>query len=159
MAFTDFPDQAQGIALLQRSLERGRLGHAYLFTGHSLDELEALARTLAKTLNCQQAVKSGGIATDCCDACLNCRKVDHETHADVHWVRPESKTRVVTIDQMRDLMQQIQLKPTEAEYKVAVILAADRMNEKAANAFLKTLEEPPPKSVLILLTTEPQRIL
>jgi DNA polymerase-3 subunit delta' len=159
MAFTDFPDQAQGIALLQRSLERGRLGHAYLFTGHSLDELEALARTLAKTLNCLQPVKSGGIATDCCDECLNCRKVDHETHADVHWVRPESKTRVVTIDQMRDLMQQIQLKPSEAEYKVAVILAADRMNEKAANAFLKTLEEPPPKSVLILLTTEPQRIL
>src|SRR5439155_26460972 len=80
-------------------------------------------------------------------------------HADVHWVRPESKTRVITVDQIRDLMQEINLKPTEAEFKVAVIVAADRLNEKAANAFLKTLEEPPAKSILILLTTEPQRIL
>jgi DNA polymerase-3 subunit delta' len=60
---------------------------------------------------------------------------------------------------MRDLMQVIHLKPTEAEYKVAGIVAADRMNEKAANAFLKTLEEPPANSLLILLTTEPQRML
>jgi DNA polymerase-3 subunit delta' len=60
---------------------------------------------------------------------------------------------------MRDLMQEIHLKPNEAEYKVAVIEAADRLNVQAANAFLKTLEEPPAKSILILLTTEPQRIL
>src|SRR5204863_2372303 len=69
------------------------------------------------------------------------------------------KSRVITIEQIRDLMQEINLKPTEAEYTVAVIVAADRLHEKAANAFLKTLEEPPAKSILILLTTEPQRIL
>jgi DNA polymerase-3 subunit delta' len=74
-------------------------------------------------------------------------------------VRPESKSRVIIIDQMRDLMQTIFLKPTEAEYKVAVIVGADRLNPQAANAFLKTLEEPPPRSVLILLSTEPGRIL
>jgi DNA polymerase-3 subunit delta' len=66
---------------------------------------------------------------------------------------------VVTVEQMRDLMQQIQLKPTEAEFKVAVIAGADRLNAQAANAFLKTLEEPPSNSVLILLSTEPSRIL
>jgi DNA polymerase-3 subunit delta' len=60
---------------------------------------------------------------------------------------------------MRDLMHEINLKPTEAEYKVAVIVAADRLNVQAANAFLKTLEEPPPKSILILLSTDPQRLL
>ncbi len=147
--------------LLQRSLERGRLGHAYLFVGHDLGELEALARTLAKVLNCQKPVRAsaGGLPTDCCDRCLSCQKIDHETHADVHWIRPESKLRVVTIDQMRDLMHEVNLKPTEAEYKAGVIVAADRMNVQAANAFLKTLEEPPPKSVLVLLTTEPQRLL
>src|SRR5207245_9061542 len=69
------------------------------------------------------------------------------------------KSSVITSDQMRELMQAIFLKPTEAEYKVAVIVAADRLNIQAANAFLKTLEEPPAKSVLILLTTEPQRLL
>ena len=159
MAFKDFSAQSQGVQLLQRSLARGRLGHAYLFTGHQLEELEKLARTLAKTLNCQHPVKTAGIATDCCDECLSCKKIAHENHADIHWARPESKSRVITIDQTRDLMQQIQLKPTEAQFKVAVIVGADRLNPQAANAFLKTLEEPPPKSVLILLTTEPSRIL
>ncbi|MFZ1073351.1 MAG: hypothetical protein WAO21_07930 [Verrucomicrobiia bacterium] len=159
MAFKQFPKQMQGVQLLQRSLARGRLGHAYLFAGHQLEELESLARTLAKTLNCLKPVKTGGVATDCCDECLMCRKIDNDTHADMHWVRPESKSRVVTIEQMRELMREIQLKPTGAEYKVAIITAADRLNNQAANAFLKTLEEPPAKSVLILLTTEPQRIL
>ena len=102
-----------------------------------------LARTLAKTLNCQQPVKTDGVATDCCDECLNCRKIDHDTHADVHWARPESKSRIVTVEQMRELMREMQLKPTEAEYKVAIIAGADRLNAQAANAFLKTLEEPP----------------
>jgi DNA polymerase III subunit delta' len=159
MAFKNFPKSSQGVQLLQRSLARGRLGHAYLFTGHRLEELELLARTLAKTLNCLKPVKTGGVATDCCDECPSCRKIDSETHVDIHWARPESKSRIVTVEQMRDLMREIQLKPTEAEYKVAIIAAADRLNAQAANAFLKTLEEPPGKSVLILLSTEPQRIL
>jgi DNA polymerase-3 subunit delta' len=161
MAFSDFPEQRQAVELLQRSLERGRLGHAYLFTGHQIGELTALARTLAKTLNCAQPIRRSpsGPAVDCCDQCLNCRKIDGAGHADVHWVRPESKSRVITIDQMRSLMQEIHLKPNEAEYKVAVIEAADRLNVQAANAFLKTLEEPPPKSILVLLTTDVSRIL
>src|SRR5439155_5355387 len=142
-------------------LERGRLGHAYLFSGPSMDELEVLARMLAQTLNCQQPPRRGasGMPLDCCDRCLSCRKINAENHPDVQWIRPESKTRIITIDQMRELIQAINLKPTEALCKVAVIVAADRLNVQAANAFLKTLEEPPPKSVLILLSTEPQRIL
>jgi DNA polymerase-3 subunit delta' len=159
MAFKDFPKQTQGVQLLQRSLARGRLGHAYLFTGDQLDELELLARTLAKTLNCQNPVKIQGTANDCCDECLTCRKIENSTHADIHWTRPESKSRIITVEQMRGLMQQIQLKPTETGYKVAIIVGADRLNPQAANAFLKTLEEPPAKSILILLSTEPSRIL
>jgi DNA polymerase-3 subunit delta' len=159
MAFKNFPRQTQGVQLLQRSLARGRLGHAYLFTGDSLEELELLARALAKTLNCSNPVRIKNVATDCCNECLTCRKIDGETHADIHWARPESKSRVITVEQMRDLMQQIQLKPNEAEYKISIIAGADRLNPQAANAFLKTLEEPPPKSILILLSTEPSRIL
>jgi len=161
MSFADFPAQQDVVQLLQRSLERGRLGHAYLFSGVELGELEAVARTLAKTLNCEKPPRSssGGLALDSCDACLNCRKVDSENHPDVLWVRPESKLRVITIDQMRDLMQTVHLKPTQAAFKVAVVVAADRLNIQAANAFLKTLEEPPAASILILLSTEPQRML
>ena len=107
------------------------------------------------------------MAVDCCDRCLSCQKIEHGNHADVFWVRPESKSRQINIGQIvrredsppRVLLDAVNLKPTESQYKVGVIVAADRMNEEAANAFLKTLEEPPPRSVLILLTTEPQRLL
>jgi DNA polymerase-3 subunit delta' len=160
MAFQSFPKQKEGIRLLQRSLQRGRLAHAYLFTGHQLPELEGLARALAKTLNCRQPLRSpSGAAIDSCDSCLTCKKIDHDNHADVHWVRPESKMRIIRIEQMRGLIKDIHLKPTEADYKAAIIVGADRLKTEAANAFLKTLEEPPPKSVFILLTTDPQRLL
>ena len=159
VAFADFPAQQQAVALLQRSLERGRLAHAYLFTGDDLDELEGMARTLAKTLNCQQPRRAGSTAVDSCDECLACRKIDHANHADVQWIRPEMKSRQISVDQIRELIQTVNLKPTEADWKVAVIVAADRLNTQAANAFLKTLEEPPSRSILILLTAEPQQLL
>lgn len=159
MAFKSFSKHEQGVQLLQRSLARGRLGHAYLFSGDQMLELEAIARTLAETLNCLHPVRQNGVATDACDKCVNCEKIAHDLHPDVHWARPESRSRVITVDQMRELMQQIQLKPAEAGYKISIVAGADRLNVQAANAFLKTLEEPPPKSVLILLSTEPQRLL
>ena len=147
--------------MLQRSLDANRLAHAYLFTGDSLETLEDVARTLAQTVNCQSPPRRAahGLPVDCCGACDSCRRIAADNHPDVLWIRPESKTRIITIDQMRDLMQTVNLKPTMAEYKVGVIAGADRLNQAAGNAFLKTLEEPPAKSMLILLTTEPQRIL
>jgi DNA polymerase-3 subunit delta' len=161
MSFGDFPAQSGAVALLQKSLANGRLGHAYLFSGDDLGEMQMLARTLAKTLNCTNppARAANGQALDSCDACLNCRRIDSGNHPDVQWVRPESKIRVITIDQIRDLIQTIGLKATEADYKIAVIVAADRMNVQAANAFLKTLEEPPAGSVLILLTSAIEQVL
>lgn len=161
MGFAELAGQRDSVELLQRSLERGRLGHAYLFHGADLGELEAMARTLAKTLNCESPVRRSkdGPAVDCCDACLNCRKINGENHPDVFWIRPESKLRVIRIEQIRDLLQTVYLRPTQAPFKVATIVGADRLNVQAANAFLKTLEEPPANSILILLSTEPQRIL
>ncbi len=161
MSFADFPEQERVVQLLQRSLERGRLAHAYLFSGNNLDELEAVARTLAKALNCQSPPRktAKGLPLDCCDQCSSCRRIENATHPDVSWLRAESKSRIISIDQVRDLLQTVNLKPTEAEFKVGVLVAVDRLKSEAANAFLKTLEEPPPGSILILLTTEPHRIL
>ena len=159
MSFKDLAASATGIQLLQRSLERQRLGHAYLLTGDQLDDLEPVARALAKTLNCLHPVLHGGARIDSCDRCLSCQKIDHDTHADVHWLRPESKTRIIRVEQVRVLIQEMNLKPAEGQYKLSIIVAADRLKTEAANAFLKTLEEPPPRSLLILLSTEPQRIL
>ena len=161
MSFANFPEQERVVQLLQRSLERGRLAHAYLFSGNNLDELEAVARTLAKTLNCQNPPRktSSGLPLDCCDQCSSCRRIENWNHPDVSWLRAESKSRIISIEQVRDLLQTMNLKPTEAEFKAGVLVAVDRLKTEAANAFLKTLEEPPPKSILVLLTTEPQRIL
>lgn len=160
MAFKDLIREPQ-TAALQRSLERGRLGHAYLLEGSELDILETVARTLAKTLNCTNPVRSGpnGPSVDCCDSCPPCRGTDQATHPDVHWLRPESKSRVIRAEQMRDLLDVMHLKPNDDGYKVAVLAGADRLNPQAANIFLKTLEEPPQRSVMLLLTTEPQRLL
>lgn len=161
MSFREHPAQAQVVSLLQRSLERGRLGHAYLFSGSHLAELEAVAKTLAQTVNCQSPPQgtAGGLPLDACDQCEACRKIKADVHPDVLWLRPESKTRIVTIDQVRGLLHAMQMKPGEGRYKVAVVVAADRLTAQAANAFLKTLEEPPPKSILLLLTTEQRRML
>lgn len=161
MSFGSFPEQQPVVELLQRSLSQGRLAHGYLFSGDDMREMEGLARTLAKTLNCQNPSRrsESGQALDSCDTCLNCRRIDGNNHPDVQWARPESKLRVITIDQIRDLIQTIALKPTEAEFKVAVIIGADRMNIQAANAFLKTLEEPPPRSIIVLLTCAFEQVL
>jgi len=161
MSFAQFLEQQNVVNLLQRSLDRGRLSHAYLFAGSTLSDLELMAATLAKTLTCAAPPRRGssGIALDSCDHCLSCRKIDGGNHPDIQWVRPESKSRVITIDQIRELMRTIYLKPLEATSKVAVIVAADRLNVQAANAFLKTLEEPPSRSTVLLLSTDPERIL
>ena len=83
--FSDFPDQARIVQLLQRSLERDRLGHAYLFAGGSLAGLEDMARTLAKTVNCLSPSRraAGGLPLDSCDHCDNCRRIEQYNHPDV----------------------------------------------------------------------------
>src|SRR5262245_16803219 len=120
MSFANFPSHQDSVTLLQRSLERGRLGHAYLLQGADLPQLETLARTLAKTLNCEQPVRTapGQPPIDSCDVCPSCRKIDAEHHPDVLWLRPESKLRVIRIEQVRELLQTIYLKPTCAPFKV-----------------------------------------
>src|SRR5271154_5902842 len=133
MALKDF--QAHAVELLQRSRERGRLAHAYLFTGHHQEQLEAVARSLAKTINCQRPVMRAGATVDCCDECSSCFKIEHENHADVLWIRPESKMRLIKIGQIvrrddsppRVIREFVNLKPTEGNYKICVIVAPDRM--------------------------------
>jgi DNA polymerase-3 subunit delta' len=161
MTLSQLAAHQPALELLQRSLSRGRLGHAYLFTGGDLEELTAAGRALAMTLNCQSPPRRGesGLPLDACGECLACRKVKDEMHPDVFWVRPESKTRIIKAEQIRELIRELNLRPAEAAHKAALIVAADRMHTSAANAFLKTLEEPPAGTVLMLLSTEPQHLL
>ncbi|MBN9688900.1 MAG: hypothetical protein J0M24_01565 [Verrucomicrobia bacterium] len=147
--------------LLRRSLERGRLGHAYLFVGDSAEVLEDAAQQLAQTLFCQQplARSASGIGTQACGQCSACRRVAHQSHPDVTWIRPGKKSRVISVAQIRDLIHMAQVRPTEAAYKIGIVTGAERMRTEAANAFLKTLEEPPPDSIFVLLTTDAERLL
>jgi DNA polymerase-3 subunit delta' len=153
VSFNEHNEQPAIAGQLQRSLKRGRLAHAYLFHGPRGSDKEAMARTLAKALNCLKKTH------DCCDACDSCRRIDAGVHPDVYWVRPESKSRRITVEQIREFENAVNLKPSLGRVKVGVLVDADCLGEEASNAFLKTLEEPPAQTIIILLTAEPQRLL
>jgi DNA polymerase-3 subunit delta' len=153
MSFSDLKGQKAAAELLQRSLQHGRLAHAYLITGPRGSGKEALARTLAKALNCLKKQH------DSCDHCDSCKRIDECLHPDIYWVRPQSKGRRISVDQIREFERSIHLRPTEARVKLGVIVDADCMGEEASNAFLKTLEEPPVNTIIVLLSAEPQRLL
>ncbi len=125
---------------LTAAMESGRLAHAYLLNGPESSGKQWLAHRLAARL-------------------LEADAESVATHPDFHSVAPESKSRRIVIDQMRAMEQSIQRKPLIGRNKVAVIQDADRLQPQAANAFLKTLEEPPPGCHMFLLTTLPDAVL
>ncbi len=153
MPFAELKDQKTVAGQFQRSLERGRLAHAYLLTGPRGSGKELVARTLAQALNCVERDH------DACGRCDSCRRIAEGAHPDVYWVRPESKSRRIAVEQVREFEKSVNLKATMASVKVGVIVDADCLGEEASNAFLKTLEEPPAQTVIVLLSAEPQRLL
>jgi hypothetical protein len=161
MALAEISQENDSVRLLQRSLERGRLGHAYLFNGLELAALERVARTLAKALVCEQPPK--GLADGPADGLLRPMPVVPKGGRGQSSRRDLGAARIeVTRGDDRPDAGPDADDPPEADASAVqggVIVSAERLNVQAANAFLKTLEEPPADSVLILLTTEPQRIL
>ena len=134
----------KNIEMLQKALKNDRIARAYLFAGSANVGKEFVALTFARALNCLAA------EADSCDKCISCRKIDDSNHPDVRVIRPDGAW--MKIDQIRDLQKQISYRPMEGRYKVYILTDVERMTIQAANSFLKTLEEPPGSSVLILLT-------
>lgn len=135
--------------ILLRALHHRRLAHAYLFEGPEGVGKKLMALALARALFCTQGQG--------CGECAACRKVDHQNHPDLHWLSPDGSQ--IKIDQVRKIQQELSLRPLEGEYKVCLIDAADSMNPAAANALLKTLEEPAAGTLLILLSARPEFLL
>jgi DNA polymerase III subunit delta' len=140
----------------RRAVGRGRLAHAYLFTGPAGVGKRLFAVELAKSLLCEKATEGSLQACDTCPACI---QVEAGTHPDFFTaVRPPDALEF-PIDLMRQLCRSFALKSARGRGKVVLIDDADDLNEEAANCFLKTLEEPPPRSVLILIGSTPDRQL
>ena len=127
------------VEVLERSLEKNRLAHAILLHSNSLTALSEVAFVIARSL-----------------LSLSSQTKDHP---DLFALRPTGRGRQIKIEDTRRLIRSIQHSPNQANHKVAIIYEADRMNTAAANAFLKTLEEPPADTTVLLLSTKPYSLL
>ena len=136
---------------LYHAIASNRIAGAYLFVGVANVGKETVALHFAKSINC---LTSGERA---CGTCLSCRKADDGNHPDLQIIRPSGAW--IKIDQIRELQKRIIYRPLEGVRKVYILTEAEQMNLEAANCLLKTLEEPPAESVLILLTTNLDALL
>ena len=143
----------QIVEQLQRTVVSDRIAGAYLFVGPGGVGKETVARYFAQLIFCQQEAQP----PTACGVCLACRKLDSGNHPDIQYIRPEGS--LLRIGQIRELQKRIIYEPLEASRKVYILTDVERMNAEAENCLLKTLEEPPASSVLILLTSNIQALL
>ena len=135
---------------LKNALTSGKIAHAYLFSGPRGTGKTSMARILAKALNCEQ-----GPTAEPCGQCGNCQRIVQGTSLDVIEIDAASNT---SVDNIRDLREQVAFTPAESRYKVYIIDEVHMLSTGAFNALLKTLEEPPAHAVFILATTDPQKV-
>jgi DNA polymerase-3 subunit delta' len=148
MAFCDVVGHQRPLQILGRVIDTGRVHHAYLFTGMEGIGKRLVALNMAKALNC---VDQTGEA---CDHCRSCQLMEKGMHPDLILINPTGES--IKIEQIRELQRSIAFKPYEARWRVILVDRAEQLTREAANALLKTLEEPPPRTMIILsaITTE-----
>ncbi len=151
MTFADFLGNTPVLETVRRQLASQQFPHSVLFSGTRGIGKWTLAQFLAKAMNCRNA------QNDFCDDCGPCRRISENTYPDVKNVAPEGQ--FTKIDQMRDVSREAYFKPFEGRYRVFIIDEAEKLKEEAANSILKTLEEPPETSILILITSRPNDLL
>ncbi len=149
MSFHDIYGHEKKIEIIRKTLAKKRIAHAYLFSGIQAIGKRTLAREFIKAVNCEKADS----LHDSCNECISCRKIDRESHPDVFSV--EADGQFIRIDSIREMQKRITCKPMEARMRGFIIDDADKMNDQAANALLKMLEEPSPSNILILVTARP----
>lgn len=152
MTFSDIVGHERPIMILTRALAHDTLAHAYLFSGEEGIGKKMTALALAAAVNCERPGPGGG-----CGACRSCRLTASRSHADLHVIEPEGDE--IKIAQVRDIQAALSLKPFEGRKKVLIVDGAQAMNVAAANAFLKTLEEPPGDALIIMVSSLPRALL
>ncbi len=149
--------QEKAFELVAAAHERGRLAHAFLITGPRHSGKEVLAAQMAELLNGEPAQTDADLWGEPVEKVLpTLDEVEGEYTRVIH---PRSKSRQIRVDEMREIEKMMNQSAPPSKWKIGIIVDADRMNESAENAFLKTLEEPPPQSLLLLLSSEPERLL
>src|SRR3989475_11378836 len=159
MPLLDLIGHERPTAILKASILHDRVAHAYLFFGEDRIGKRLAALRFAQAINCEIDYGPGG--PDACGACRSCRQIEARTHPDFLLIEPdqEQANPQIKIEQIRELEQQLVYHPLVGRRKVCLIDEADRMTPGAANALLKTLEEPPDHSLLLLITSRPSALL
>jgi len=159
MSFANILGQDRPRQVLKKAFRNGHIPNAYLFYGPESIGKKYTAIEVAKALNCET---SG--PTDGCDQCPTCLKIERRTHPDFFLLEPEkssptARESILKIDAIRELQKKLVYLPYEGQTKVAIINNVECMNPQAANSFLKTLEEPPSQTLIILIASNPYQLL
>ena len=166
MTFRDLVGHRTTLGLMARALDAGTLPPSLIFGGPDGVGKRQAAIALAQALNCLNPVRPAPwadgsappLAIDACGQCPPCRRIARGQHPDVTLVEP-GETGNIKIDAVREVIRQTGFKPFEAKKRVSIFDVADAINPEGQNALLKTLEEPPPSSVLVLVTSQPGALL
>jgi DNA polymerase III subunit gamma/tau len=150
-SFAEVVGQEHIVRTLSNAVERGRVHHAYLFVGSRGTGKTSMAKILARSLNCVH-----GPTLTPCGECEPCRTIAAGTSLDVIEMDAASNR---SVDDIRDLRERVGFAPAAGRWKVYILDEAHMLTKEAWNAFLKTLEEPPPNTVFVLATTEPQKVM
>lgn len=140
--------------LLKRAVAESRIGQGLIMAGQRGVGKHQFALALAQSINCERPVDG-----DACGVCLSCKKIESGEHPDVTTITRPPDKQFIVIDQMRDMSRNAQFRPFEGRRRVYIIDDAHRLRIEAANSILKTLEEPPETSLLILITPRPYMLL
>jgi DNA polymerase-3 subunit delta' len=151
----DLVGHETAVEMLRRDIANGRVAHAYLFTGANGIGKRTLALQMARAVNCENPPAPG----EPCGECRACRLIAAEKHPDLFLLRPEGPGARILVDEARAVVHAVMLKPTEAARRIALLADFHRALPNAANALLKTIEEPPPSTILLLTAESADELL
>jgi DNA polymerase-3 subunit delta' len=170
MPWNEITGQSRAVRLLRGALDREQPHHAYLLAGPAGVGKELLARLFAQAANCEAAPDQRP-----CGSCPSCSAIARGVHPDAFWVMPQSESiarsllsradleaapsREIRVDEVRALSRRLSFAAVRGRRKIAVLVPAEALNERAQNTLLKTLEEPPPSTTFLLVTEHPDALL